>query len=324
MRTEAICRLIPHAERFVTEREAERRREGTADFDDLLVWARKLLIESEEARTYFRKRFPVLLVDEFQDTDPVQAEIAVLIASEGPVPDDVLDLTPRPGRPHRRRRPEAVDLPLPWRRYLGLRRRPQRAASGRPSAARPELPLHRGRDQLAQRGLRPGTRRDGRRAAPEHPARPDRDAGLADESRSICVLRAEPAENAAEARANEARLVAGSIRLAIDEGWPVRDEKTQAERPATFGDVAILFPTRTGLEEFEAALRRQEIPYRVEGGRGFFAAPGDPRPLEPARLDRRPGRLAEPRRNAPLERVRVHRRGDLPPRRPPSPARLPL
>ena len=70
---------------------------------------------------------------------------------------------------------------------------------------------------------------------------------------------------------NEARLIAGAIRRAVDEGWPVRDETTQLERPATFGDVAILFPTRTGLDEFEAALRGQEIPYRVEGGRGFFA-----------------------------------------------------
>ena len=39
MRSEAISRLVPHAQRFVLEREAERRREGVADFDDLLVWA---------------------------------------------------------------------------------------------------------------------------------------------------------------------------------------------------------------------------------------------------------------------------------------------
>ena len=55
-------------------------------------------------------------------------------------------------------------------------------------------------------------------------------AGLADQSRSICVLRAEPAEKADQARANEARLIAGTIRRAVDEGWPVRDEETNVER----------------------------------------------------------------------------------------------
>ena len=93
------------------------------------------------------------------------------------------------------------------------------------------------------------------------------DSGLADETRSICVVRAEPADTADEARKNEASLIAGAIRRAVDEGWPVRDERTGEERPATFGDVAILFPTRTGIDLFETALRSQEIPYRVEGGR---------------------------------------------------------
>ena len=97
MRSEAISRLVPHAQRFVLEREEERRREGLADFDDLLVWARNLLLTSPEARAYFRRRFRVLLVDEFQDTDPVQAEIAVLIASDDDPADGVLELTPRPG-----------------------------------------------------------------------------------------------------------------------------------------------------------------------------------------------------------------------------------
>ena len=77
MRTEAIASLLPHAERFVREQELARRRDGVADFDDLLVWAWRLLLESAEARAYFRRRFRVLLVDEFQDTDSVQAEIAL-------------------------------------------------------------------------------------------------------------------------------------------------------------------------------------------------------------------------------------------------------
>ena len=271
MRTEAICRLIPHAERFVAERELERRREGSADFDDLLNWARDLLLKSPEARAYFRRRFPVLLVDEFQDTDPVQAEIAILIASdEEPPPPAVLDLVPRPGGLTVVADPKqsiyrfrGADISV----YDAVRNGPLRGDG-------PQLVQNFrstagvidwvndvfDRAFVASPGVQP----------PNTPLRPT-GPGLADQSRSICVLRAEPADSADEARANEARLIAGAIRRAIDEGWPVRDETTQQERPATFGDVAILFPTRTGQIEFEAALRGQEIPYRVEGGRGFFA-----------------------------------------------------
>jgi ATP-dependent helicase/nuclease subunit A len=271
MRSEAICALIPHAERFVAERESARRREGSADFDDLLNWARNLLVTSPEARAYFRRRFPVILVDEFQDTDPVQAEIALLIASDDePPPADVLAVTPRPGA-----LTVVADPKQSIYRFRGADISVYDAVrSGPLRGERPQLVQNFrstagvigwindvfDRVLVEARGVQP----------PNTPLVPT-GAGLADESRSICVLRAEGAENAEEARRNEARMIAGAIRRAIDEGWPVRDESSQLERPARFGDVAILFPTRTGQDDFEAALRSQRIPYRVEGGRGFFS-----------------------------------------------------
>ena len=71
MRTSALIGLLPHVERFVGDYERDRRAAGVADFDDLLFWARDLLRDSQPARSYFRRRFKVLLIDEFQDTDPV-------------------------------------------------------------------------------------------------------------------------------------------------------------------------------------------------------------------------------------------------------------
>src|SRR5262249_27387769 len=56
-----------------------------------------LLRESSEAREYFRRRFRAILVDEFQDTDPIQAEIALLVASDDEPGEDWLALRPRPG-----------------------------------------------------------------------------------------------------------------------------------------------------------------------------------------------------------------------------------
>jgi ATP-dependent helicase/nuclease subunit A len=61
--------------------EAERRRAGTVNFQDLLMLAARLLREHPRAREELGLRYRRLLVDEFQDTDPVQAEVLLLLAS---------------------------------------------------------------------------------------------------------------------------------------------------------------------------------------------------------------------------------------------------
>ncbi|MGH7500590.1 MAG: UvrD-helicase domain-containing protein [Longimicrobiales bacterium] len=79
--------------------EAERRRTGALSFQDLLLNAAKLLRESPDARRELGERFRFLLVDEFQDTDPIQAEVLLLLASP-PVkgePSDWRHAEPRSG-----------------------------------------------------------------------------------------------------------------------------------------------------------------------------------------------------------------------------------
>jgi len=56
---------------------------STFEFDDILIEARNLLKGNKEVREYFKKKYRYLLIDEFQDTDPLQVEIAYLIAGEG-------------------------------------------------------------------------------------------------------------------------------------------------------------------------------------------------------------------------------------------------
>jgi len=52
------------------------------DFDDLLLGTRNLLREHNDIRRHYQDRFEALLVDEFQDTDEVQAEIISLLAAD--------------------------------------------------------------------------------------------------------------------------------------------------------------------------------------------------------------------------------------------------
>jgi len=61
----------------------DRRKRSAAviDFDDLLLRARQLLRDHEDVRQAISARRRRLLVDEFQDTDPVQAEIIFSVAA---------------------------------------------------------------------------------------------------------------------------------------------------------------------------------------------------------------------------------------------------
>jgi ATP-dependent helicase/nuclease subunit A len=78
---------ITFARRAAQAYEAERVRKGTLNFQDLLMFAARLLRNSPAARRELSDHYRFLLVDEFQDTDPIQAEVLFLLAS-----DEELDL----------------------------------------------------------------------------------------------------------------------------------------------------------------------------------------------------------------------------------------
>ncbi|MBI5248830.1 MAG: UvrD-helicase domain-containing protein [Desulfomonile tiedjei] len=58
------------------------------NYQDLLMKAADLLRDKSNIREYFRKRFSHLLVDEFQDTDPIQAEVMMFLTARDPAQTD--------------------------------------------------------------------------------------------------------------------------------------------------------------------------------------------------------------------------------------------
>ncbi len=66
-------------------------------YTDLLIRAAQLLRDKPHVRSYFRDRFTHLLVDEFQDTDPIQAEVMLLLAASDIKETDWRKACPRPG-----------------------------------------------------------------------------------------------------------------------------------------------------------------------------------------------------------------------------------
>ena len=71
---------------------------GKLDFVDLLLRACELLKSNSEVRLYFQQRFSHIFVDEFQDTDPLQAAILVLLAADDPATTDWLRVKPIAGK----------------------------------------------------------------------------------------------------------------------------------------------------------------------------------------------------------------------------------
>jgi ATP-dependent helicase/nuclease subunit A len=70
---------------------------GWLNYQDLLLLSARLLRDKPNIRRYFKKRFSHLLVDEFQDTDPVQAEVMLLLSADNPEEQDWRKCRPDPG-----------------------------------------------------------------------------------------------------------------------------------------------------------------------------------------------------------------------------------
>jgi ATP-dependent helicase/nuclease subunit A len=74
-----------------------KQRAGQLDFMDLLLYARDLL-RHDGARGELQQVYQRIFVDEFQDTDPLQAEILLLLACGDPAERDWRKATPAPGK----------------------------------------------------------------------------------------------------------------------------------------------------------------------------------------------------------------------------------
>ncbi|MEO1063223.1 MAG: UvrD-helicase domain-containing protein [Actinomycetota bacterium] len=259
--------------RFTLDAADERRRAGRLEFHDLLVRARQLLrdpVRGPGVRAALRDRYRYLLLDEFQDTDPIQIELAVLIAS----PDDDVagrewsDLPVDPGRLffvgdpkqsiYRFRRAD-IEVFLRARRRFGDLT-PQLTTNFRSTAPVIDWVNHVfGRLIRFSEGSQP-------EFAPLDAAR-----GRAPTGPGVALLGADEAADGAATdaeslRAREADDVASAISRALAEGWTV-DRGTPDEprwEPAEPGDICVLLPARTSLPALERSLGSAGIPYRAE------------------------------------------------------------
>ena len=74
-----------------------RARAVALNYEDLLQQAARLLRGKPEVRAALQRKYRWLFVDEFQDTDPIQAEVIVLLAATPGSESDWMRVSPRPG-----------------------------------------------------------------------------------------------------------------------------------------------------------------------------------------------------------------------------------
>ncbi|MGO4886881.1 UvrD-helicase domain-containing protein [Anaerobacillus sp. MEB173] len=90
-------RLIPFLKPALSYYEKLKKERSQLNFQDLLSNTARLLKENSEVRSYFQKKYRCLLVDEFQDTDPIQAEMMLYLTGLEIEEKNWTKLTPRQG-----------------------------------------------------------------------------------------------------------------------------------------------------------------------------------------------------------------------------------
>ena len=266
LRTTVLQRFMPRLQGFTLAGVDERRRKGRLEFHDLLVHARDVLRREPSVRVGLAERIDVMLIDEFQDTDPLQLDIAFALAADDP------SESPRPWPDAKLREGKILVVGDPKQsiyRFRGadisLWDRTKRVfADGVEQLGqnfRTVPPLLEWVNRVFGTVIAEG--QEGAQPAYHDlaPFRPEVREGPA----VVVVGEAHAAAKASELRELEARDLARLIVEMKVNGWEVEDLAGAGGcRLARFDDIAILVPTRTPLAQLERALDAVDVPYRVE------------------------------------------------------------
>jgi ATP-dependent helicase/nuclease subunit A len=246
-----FLRVAAEAARAVQDR---KQRAGVVDFQDLLVTVRDLLRDHRDVRQSLQQRVRFVLVDELQDTDPVQMEVIEHLCGVGLLHGKLFAVGDHKQSVYRFRGAEVA-------LFQDLRRRV--AAEGRLG-----LTVN-FRSQPAVLQFVNALFR--RRVADYEPLAAHRPQATAGPCVEFLWSRRGEKESAAEGRAREADALARHVAALVAGGEPRVRDGAGGLRPVRPGDVVLLFRSMSHVAVYEAALRRHGLDYYLVGGRAFFA-----------------------------------------------------
>lgn len=269
-----LAALIDEA-RPILERYAEHKRAGAMlDFDDLIYAARDMLRDHEAVRQALGARYERVLVDEFQDTDPLQSEIFWRLCGEpGEETDDWTAFRIRPGALFLVGDPKQAIYRFRGA-DVGAYVQARSAFSSQDEDSLVSISTNfrscgsiltfvneRFEAVLSSDG-QPGF-------TALEPFHEDPEGGICVAALDVQAAGEDGTAKADRQRDAEADAVAEFCARLID-SHQVRDRKSQSTRPCQPGDIALLAPTGTDLWRYEEALERRGVPVATQAGKGLY------------------------------------------------------
>jgi len=283
LRAQVMAGLVGWVQGFVAVMQEEKARRGVLDFQDLLILSRNLLRDNKEVRGYFQKNFRYLLVDEFQDTDPLQVEVVFFLAEKGAQANRWEEVDLQPGKLflvgdpkqsiYRFRRADIETYEKARERLISKGAQVNIVQNFRtvPSILSWVNRIFSSLIQPSEEG----TCQPSYVPLVPHPERKE----VINAQPGVLLLAPPPdfdprEASAAKVREDEAQSIAALIEEMTAGGpekrWMIYDKKEGGSRPVSYRDMALLFPALTGIDAYEEALKERGIPYRLEGGREFY------------------------------------------------------
>ena len=249
-RSVVLSRLLEALRDLVLADASDRKREGVATFHDLLTWARDVLRDHPEVRLRAQARWQRVFVDEFQDTDPLQAELAFYLCGDPPEAGKLCLVGDPKQSIYRFRR---ADIAL------------YQTVSARAGGAEPLTQNFRSVPSIVEFAnhhfQRVMEEVEGVQAPYVALA-----AGREDHGPALWWFGEAVDEKQSQVWELEAGDVARCARAAVASAWEVSDPDTGTLRPARYADICVLIPSRTNLRRLERAFDAEGVPYRVESG----------------------------------------------------------
>ncbi|MYE02932.1 MAG: AAA family ATPase, partial [Alphaproteobacteria bacterium] len=275
--THVLAGLVPLVDPVMDLFREYKRAAALLDFDDLIFSARDLLRDHDEVRCALAARFRYVLVDEFQDTDPLQTEIFWRLCGEPPGDGDAGDWTEfalRPGALFLVGDPKqaiyrfrGADIAAYVRAREAFRAGDADAVLSIATNFRSRAPIMEYVNGRFEAALSEENGQPGFQAL--DPFRPPRDAGPSVAALDVSVAGEDGRANARQQRDGEAEAVAELCARLIG-SEPVPDPENDELRPCRAGDIALLAPTGSDLWRYEEALEARGIPVATQAGKGLY------------------------------------------------------
>ncbi|MGW8278809.1 UvrD-helicase domain-containing protein [Sphingomonas aurantiaca] len=262
-----VAALSGELDEVLAEYSSHKRSAALLDFDDLLEAACRLIRLHEAVRSELSRRHRHILVDEFQDTDPLQCELIFRLTTDEPV-DDWRRIRPRAGALFAVGDPKQAIY-----QFRGAHVANYEAAKSAFVATWPDNLLRITANFRSRQSVLGHVNRAfaAPLAAAGQPGHTELDWIRADNpARASAVkltVKCSPAAFRGEKQDGEAEAVAAACRRIIGSPMEMDDGTIRAVAPS---DIALLAPTGNDLWRYERELRKAGIPFASHAGKAIF------------------------------------------------------